>query len=153
MTADDADAQRTVVSLHSPERRWRVALCGLATLGAVLQLVVPHRSALEDLAGVALAVVFVTLGWRSSLTRTTADSGFLTDHRAFRTRQIEWPQVLDLVVGRPGGLWGGYCIRAVLRDGGELDLLSTRAYSLLPSRVNYDEIHRMIWTLQEARSK
>jgi hypothetical protein len=35
--------------------------------------------------------------------------------------------------------------------GEKVDLLATRGYSLLPSRSGYDEVHRMLWTLNELR--
>jgi len=43
------------------------------------------------------------------------------------------------------------CALAIQGTGETVDLLATRGYSLLPSRSGYDEVHRMMWTLDELR--
>ena len=40
---------------------------------------------------------------------------------------VPWQQITGFEVDRPRGIWGGFCIAAVLRDGTTVDLMSTRA--------------------------
>jgi hypothetical protein len=49
----------------------------------------------------------------------------------------------------PAGEQAGFCVVAVLRDGTQADLLSTRAYSRAPSSSHLDELLRLCWTLEE----
>jgi hypothetical protein len=53
-------------------------------------------------------------------------------------------------VNRPSALWGGFCITAVRHDGATIDLMSTRAYSRVPSTRHLDELQRICWSLEEA---
>ena len=73
----------------------------------------------------------------------------LTDRRAVRKVQVAWPQIAELRVARPGGLWGGFCVIASCRNGTESDLLSTRAYSRVPFSRHLEELQRICWTLEE----
>jgi hypothetical protein len=139
------------VSVHSPERKWRVWFCLVAASGIVLDVVLHSQSVLEVGVGLVLAAGLAVLASRISKTCLVADAQGLTDVGVVRRRQVPWTLIAKLEVGRPGALWGGYCIKARLLDGGEVDLLSTRAYSMLPSRVDYDELHRVVWTLDEIR--
>ncbi len=77
----------------------------------------------------------------------------LADHRMFRVVRVPWQQISQFEVDRPGGIWGGFCITAVGRDGTTIDLMSTRAYSRVPSARHLDELQRICWTLEEAASK
>lgn len=101
-------------------------------------------------AGVAIGVWLAILILRTHL--TISDEG-LADHRIFRVVRIPWGVIDRFEVGHPGGLWGGYCVCAVCHDGATVDLMSTRAYSRVPSARHLDELHRISWTLDEvARS-
>jgi PH (Pleckstrin Homology) domain-containing protein len=73
----------------------------------------------------------------------------VADRRALRTVRVPWPQISEFRVARPGALWGGYCVVAERRDGGHVDLLSTRAYSRTASSRHLDELYRLCWTLEE----
>ena len=58
------------------------------------------------------------------------------------------------VRGRPPqGLVGGCCVIADCRDGVTVDLMSTRAYSRLPSSRHLDELEQICWSLEEAAAK
>jgi hypothetical protein len=76
----------------------------------------------------------------------------LTDRRTFRVVRLPWDDIVGFSVGRPGGPWGGFCVIAICQDRSKVDLLSTRAYSRLPSARHLDELHRIRWTLEEAAS-
>jgi hypothetical protein len=80
---------------------------------------------------------------------TVSDHGLL-DQRILRVIQVPWDLIAQFEVGHPAGLWGGYCVSAVCRDGATIDLMSTRAYSRIPSARHLDELHRICWTLNEA---
>lgn len=80
----------------------------------------------------ALSLGFVVPVMRTCLIVT--DEG-LIDRRAVRSVRVGWRQIARLGVARPGGVWGGFCVVADCRDGAHIDLLSTRAYSRVPSRV------------------
>lgn len=99
--------------------------------------------------GVAIAV-----GAWLAITITRAhlavDDRGLADHRLIRVVQIPWQSVAGFEVCRPSGPWGGYCVAAICADGSTVDLLSTRAYSRLPSARHLNELHRICWTLDEA---
>jgi hypothetical protein len=73
----------------------------------------------------------------------------LIDRRAMRIVRLPWPEIADFRVGRPSGLWGGFCVVAVCRGGTGVDLLSTRVYPRLPSPGHLDDLQRISWTLQE----
>jgi hypothetical protein len=70
----------------------------------------------------------------------------LIDRRSVR---VAWLEITELRVARPGGLWGGFCAVASCRDGADVDLLSTRAYSRVPLSRHLDEVQRICWTLEE----
>jgi hypothetical protein len=74
----------------------------------------------------------------------------LADHRIFRVIRIPWEDIAAFEIDRPKGLWGGFCITAVLRNGASIDLMSTRVYSRIPSGAHVDELYRISWTLEEA---
>ena len=94
-------------------------------------------------AGLCLAVLVI----RTHL--TVSDMG-LADHRLFRVVRVPWRQIAGFEVARPGSVWGGYCVTAACLDGRTVDLLSTRAYSRIPSARHLDELHRICWSLEEA---
>jgi len=73
----------------------------------------------------------------------------LIDRRAVRSVRVAWLEITELRVARPGGLWGGFCVVASCRDGSDVDLLSTRAYSRVPLSRHLDEVQRICWTLEE----
>jgi hypothetical protein len=101
--------------------------------------------------GCALAIALLAAAWRVLQARLVVDSGGLTDYYAVWTEWVRWEDVADFEVTRPAGPWGGFCVRVIQTAGKPVDLLATRADSLLPSRSSYDEVHRMMWTLAELR--
>ena len=135
----------------SPERRWRAGVLVLlaAWFGWRSLRYAGPPSYAGPVIGCALMAVFLAgavLAMRSCLVVT--DDG-LADRRALRTVRVAWPEVSALRVARPGGLWGGYCVVIDCRDGRQVDLLSTRAYSRAPSSRHLDELYRLSWTLEE----
>lgn len=141
----------TAFTFVSPERRWRAVL--LVVLAAFLgwrafRYPGPDRD-LAIVAGLvipAALLAFVAPVLRTCLIVTDDD---VTDRRALRRVQVPWHSIAAFRVARPGWIWGGFCIIAECRDGRQVDLLSTRAYSLAPSSQNLDELHRLCWTLEE----
>jgi hypothetical protein len=118
----------------SPERHWRAA--SLVLLAAFLawravRYAGPDRATVLAVIGLVAGLLlgFVIPVMRTCLLVTEAG---LIDRRAIRTVRVAWPQIAELRVARPGGLWGGFCIVADCRDGTHVDLLSVRAYSLRP---------------------
>ncbi len=83
---------------------------------------------------------------------TVNDEG-LADHRVLRVVPVPWALVTGFKVGRPGAWWGGFCVIADCRGGATVDLMSTRAYSRLPSSRHLDELQRICWSLEEAAEK
>jgi hypothetical protein len=151
--------------IASPERRWRAALAPLAAalIGWCLSLssrlgVRPGGSpelpltarivvtCIAFLVGLCLAVLIM----RTHL--AVSDEG-LADHRMLRVVRIPWPLIEGVRVGRPGALWGGFCVIADCRDEMTVDLMSTRAYSRVPSASHLDELQRICWTIEEAVAK
>lgn len=129
----------------SPERRWRAGLlvvlaCWFGWRVSVAVGVLPGGLAAAGLLAFAVPVT------RNCLIVT--DEG-LTDRRAVRSIRVPWERIAGFRVGRPGWLWGGFCVIAVCRDGSEAALLSTRAYFWVPSPHHLDELHRFCWTLEE----
>lgn len=145
----------------SPERRLRAAsapviaaLIGWIAVGSIrlsrraappLVLPLPGRIAIICVAAAAGAAIAVLV----MRTHLSVDSGGLADHRLLRTVRVPWQLITGFDVGRPGGLWGGMCLRAVCGDE-TVDLLSTRAYSRVPSAWHLDELERIRWSLEEA---
>jgi hypothetical protein len=112
---------------------------------------VRHTSVAGVVVGCVLAIGLLAAAWGALRARLVVDSGGLTDYRAVRTVRVRWEDITGFEVARPAGPWGGFCVCAIQRAGGKVDLLATRGYSLLPSRSGYDEVHRMMWTLNELR--
>jgi hypothetical protein len=83
-------------------------------------------------------------------TRLAVTSDGLADHRLFRVIRIPWEEIAAFEIERPHGLWGGFCVTVVSRDGTTTDLMSTRAYSRIPSARHVDELYRISWTLEQA---
>jgi hypothetical protein len=147
--------------IASPERRWRAAtavviagLVGWLVSGSIHLGVRPATSPGLPLgARVGLIAAGVAIGgWLAFLvlrTHLTISDDGLADHRMFRVVRIPWAVIARFEVGRPGGPWGGYCVCAVCRDGTTIDLMSTRAYSRVPSAWHLDELHRICWSLDE----
>lgn len=123
----------------------------LVAVGVAWQSVVHGGSAAGLSISSIFAVALLAVAWRVQRTRLVVDSLGLTDYRVIRTVRVGWEDVASFEVGRPGGPWGGFCVRAVRRAGTPVDLFGTRGYALLPSRSGYDEVHRMMWTLEELR--
>lgn len=128
----------------SPERHWRAAL-----------LVVPSvwfgwaaYRFLGTVAGWVVGAGLVSLAIPTMRTSLTVTGDELTDHRAWRTVRVAWPQIAGFRVARPGGLWDGFCAVADRRDGTQVDLLSTRVYSRSPSAHHLDEVHQTCETLR-----
>lgn len=148
--------------IASPERRWRAAaalmMAAAAGWGAAVSVRLGVRpgaapplpwSARLVVIGVAIAVGtwLATTIMRTHL--AVGDRG-LADHRLIRIVRVPWPSIAGFEVCRPSGPWGGYCVAAICTDGSTVDLLSTRAYSRLPSARHLNELHRICWTLEEA---
>ena len=134
----------------SPERWWRAAAApliagwlgyGLSRSGAGITGII--LCWLVVAAGLCLAILIM----RTHL--SVSDWG-LADHRLFRVVRVPWPQVARFDVDRPGSAWGGYCVTVTCQDGKTIDLLSTRAYSRVPSTRHLDEVHRICCSLEEA---
>ncbi len=152
-------------SIASPERRWRAATAPL--IAAVLGWLVAESvhlglrpGASPGLPLVARVVVIcgaaaIGLGVACLIMRTrlviTAEG--LADHRVFRVVRIPWEQIARFEINRPSSLWGGFCVTAVSHHGSTIDLMSTRAYSRIPSARHLDELYRISWTLQEAADR
>jgi Bacterial PH domain len=101
------------------------------------------------LASCLAAVVGLWLALLILRTHLSIGAEGLADHRLFRVVRVPWPAIAGFEVSRPRGLWGGYCVSAVCSDGETVDLMSTRAYSRVPSARHVDELHRICWTLEE----
>jgi len=97
--------------------------------------------------GVVIGLALAVLILRTRL--VVADEG-LADHRVFRVIRIPWEEVAAFDIGRPKALWGGFCVTVICRNGTTIDLMSTRAYSRVPSAGHVDELYRISWTLEEA---
>lgn len=149
----------------SPERRWRAAsapviaaLIGWVAAGSIrlsrhaappLLLPLTGRIVVTSVA-VAAGTAVAVLIMRTHL--AVAPEG-LADHRVLRTVRVPWQLITGFDIGRPGGLWGGICLRAVCRDEETVDLLSTRAYSRVPSAWHLDQLERIRWNLEEAAKR
>jgi hypothetical protein len=151
-------------SITSPERRWRAASAPVMTAAAGWIVAGSVRLGFRpDSLGLPLADMILVTGlaatvglWLAVLilrTHLTVDDEGLADHRMFRVVRVPWPVITGFDVNRPRGLRGGYCVCAVRGDGEPIDLLSTRAYSRVPSARHVDELHRICWTLEEIRAR
>jgi hypothetical protein len=134
----------------SPERWWRAISAaliagwlgyGLSRSGAGIAGLV--LCWLVVAAGLCLAALIV----RTHL--TVSDEG-LADHRLLKVVRVPWQWVAGFEVKRPGSVWDGYCVSVACRDGGTVDLLSTRTYSRIPSARHLDEVRRICGSLEEA---
>ena len=135
----------------SPERRWRagslVVLAAWFLWRSIRYAGHWHQAAVVTGCVVAAGLLAgVIPAMKTCL--VVSDEG-LTDRRALRSVRVAWPQIEEVRVARPGGLWGGFCIVITRRDGAEVDLLSTRAYSRVPFSRHLDELQRICWTLEE----
>jgi hypothetical protein len=151
--------------IASPERRWRAAAAPLVAglLGWVLagsfrlglrpgaspELPLAVRIIVTCLA-VAIGCCLTVLIMRTHL--AVNDEG-LADHRMFRVVRVSWKMITGFEIGRPYALWGGFCVAAVCCDGTIVDLMSTRAYSRVPSAQHLDELTRICWSLEEAATR
>jgi hypothetical protein len=151
--------------ITSPERWWRAAAAPVIAAGAgwVVAGSIRLGSRPGTSPGLPLADRTLLTGlavaaglWLGVLISRThllvADEG-LADHRVFRVVRVPWPVIARFEVSRPRALWGGYCVSAVCGDGEAIDLMSTRAYSRVPSARHLDELHRICWTLEEAAAQ
>ena len=149
-------------SISSPERRWRAASAPL--IAGVIGWIVAESIRLGIRPGtspglplaakitvtcgaVVVGLVLAVLIMRNRL--VVAGDG-LADHRIFRVIRIPWEEIAAFEIGRPQGLWGGFCVTVVSRNGTTTDLMSTRAYSRIPSAGHVDELYRISWTLEQA---
>jgi len=151
--------------ITSPERRWRAVTSPLIagvigwTLSDSLQLAVrratsPGLPLAARITVVCVAVVIgLSLAVRIMRTRLAVTDHGLADRRIFRVVRIPWGEIAGFEISRPQALWGGFCVIAVLRDGATVDLMSTRAYSRIPSARHLDELYRISWTLEQAASR
>jgi hypothetical protein len=139
------EVQVPVLRFVSPERRWRAAFMVLpaAFFGWRVYL---HFGLF---AGCLVAAVIATFAVPIMGTCLIVTAEGLSERRLLRTVQVPWGRISELRVGRPGGLWGGMCVVAECSDGGQVDLLSTRAYTRVPSAHHVDELHQICWTLEE----
>jgi hypothetical protein len=148
--------------IASPERWWRAALAPLFLGGAGWYLsgafrLGLHAGSSRDLptlariavtcAAFAVGLVLAVLTARAHL---LVDDEGVADHRVFTVRRVPWRQIAGFEVGRPGALRGGFCVIAARRDGTTVDLMSTRAYSWVPSARHIDELQRVCWSLEAA---
>jgi hypothetical protein len=151
---------RTCIS--SPERPWRAAAAPLT--GAVIGWILVDGLRLGLRSGTSpglplaariivicgAAVIGLGVGVLIMRTHLVVSADGLADHRIFRVIRIPWEDIAAFEIDRPKGLWGGFCVTAVLRNGATVDLMSTRAYSRVPSGRHIDELYRISWTLEEA---
>ena len=148
--------------ITSPERWWRAAAApliagwtGWAVSGSLRLGLRAGTSAEVPLTPriiVSCITAAVGLGLAALILRThltVGDEG-LADHRMFRVVRVSWNVIAGFQVNRPSALWGGFCITAVRHDGATIDLMSTRAYSRVPSTRHLDELQRICWSLEEA---
>ena len=98
---------------------------------------------------VVIGLGFAVLIMRTRLLVTTEG---LADHRMFHVIRIPWEEIAAFEIDRPKGLWGGFCVTVVSQNGTTIDLMSTRAYSRIPSAGHVDELYRISWTLEQAAS-
>ncbi len=145
----------------SPERWWRAVAAPLITglIGWVLSGSFrlrgnpapepPPLTARAVVIGVCVAagLSLAVLIMRANLT-VSADG--LADHRLFRVIRVPWQLIAGFTIDRPGRLWGGFGVTALRHDGTRIDLLSTRAYSRVPSAGHLDQLHQICWTLEQA---
>ena len=149
----------------SPERQWRAVAAPLVAAGVGWVLAESVRWGVRPGISPGLpmtAKIIVTcvagvlgLGLAALIMRThltVSDKG-LADHRIFRVVRVPWPQITAFDVERPKALWGGFCVTALCRDGTTIDLMSTRAYSRVPSARHLDELRRICWSLEEAAAQ
>ncbi len=123
--------------------RPRVRAAGYSGLPLTARIVV---TCLAVAAGLCLAVLIMR-------THLTIDNDGLADYRMFRVVRVPWQMITGFEVGRPRALWGGFCVIVICRDGATIDLMSTRAYSRLPSAQHLDELTRICWNLEEAANQ
>jgi hypothetical protein len=150
------------IRIASPERKMRVVATPLAfgiigwALAASIHLGI--RPAESPGLGLEVKVIITTaavaigswLGQRILRTHLIVSDDGITDVRIFTSVNISWNEASEFDIGRPGGLHGGLCVIVTRPDGATIDLLSTRAYSIIPSARHVDELHRIVWTLQES---
>ncbi len=122
--------------MASPERRWRAATAPLIA-GLIGWLVAAsfrprmHNVGYTGLPltvriavtcfAVAVGLCAAVLIMRTHLTVT--DEG-VADHRMFRVVRVPWPMITGFEVGRPRGLWGGFCVAAICQDRTTIDLMA-----------------------------
>jgi hypothetical protein len=154
-----------IMRIASPERRWRAATAPLIAglIGWVLAGSFRQRgrfaaySALPLTARIVVTCFAVAVGLCLAVlimrTHLTVSEEGLADHRMFRVVRVPWQLISGFEVARPGALWGGFCVAALCRDRTTVDLMSTRAYSRIPSSQHLDELTRICWSLEEAVAK
>jgi hypothetical protein len=149
----------------SPERRWRAVAAPVVAglIGWILAgsfrlglrgggspgLPLTARIIVLCLA-VAVGLCLAVLIMRTRL--TVSDEG-LADYRVFRVVRVPWQLITGFEVARPRALWGGFCVTVVCRDNVTVDLMSTRAYSRVPSARHFDDLERICWSLEEAAKR
>ena len=151
MVAEPGRGPRLPATFRSPERHWRTTAYAALALLAAWYFAIRYGSASGVVAGSVLGVVLLAAAWRVHRARLVADARGLTDYRAIRTVRVSWTDITGFDVARPAGPWSGFCVRAIRHAGEPVDLLAARGYSLLPSRSSYNEVHRLMWTLDGRR--
>jgi hypothetical protein len=151
--------------IASPERRWRATVVPLVAgwigwvISGSLRLGVHSRAPAEvpltpriivTCLAVSIGIGLAVLILRTHL--TVSDEG-LADHRMFRVIRVPWQLIAGFEVDRPGCLWGGFCVAVACHDRSTIDLLSTRAYSRIPSAHHLDELTRIRWSLEDAAAR
>lgn len=158
-------ASMPAMRIASPERRWRATAAPLIAgwigwvISGSLRLGVhagpPPVVPLIPRFVVTCLAVTIGLGLAVLILRThlTVDDEGPADHRLVRVIRVPWQLVAGFEVDRPGWLWGGFCVAVICRDGSTMDLMSTRAYSRVPSAHHLDELTRIRWSLEDAAAR
>ncbi len=136
--------------IASPERWWRAAtaplIAGFLGWAGLPRAVAPTPRIIVTCLAVAVGLYLAALIMRTHL---TVGAEGLADHRIFRVVRVPWQQITGFEVDRPRGIWGGFCITAARHDGTTVDLMSTRAYSRVPSARHLDELQQIRGALEE----
>lgn len=136
--------------LRSPERKylavlfagagfsgpWTLASGGLAEPGIV---------ALVAVVSVALFV----LAWRAWRVRTVLAADALEDVTLLRRRTVSRTEIVGVSARRASGVGDGYCLRLDLRDGRQVDVRSSRVYSVVPSGAHLNRLDAFAETVRE----
>lgn len=134
--------------LRSPEASLRSG--SVALLALLLAWGAATRDVVADVVLGVAAVALLPLALRMRANRVIADEHGLTDVRTFRRVHLPWTGLTGFDVARPGGLWAGFCVRALEAED-EHDLLGLRAYSRKWTVTDQGQLYRMAWALEDLR--